>query len=229
MHHDRSEDANFVIARRKMIQHQIEARGVHDPRVIEAMMEIPREEFLPAEQRQLAHEDRALALAHGQTISQPFIVAYMTQQLRVEPHHRVLEVGTGSGYQCAVLARLAQHVYSIERIVALRDQAAMALEKTGVSNVTLRVGDGSLGLPEFAPYDRINVTAAGHSIPQALKDQLLDGGRLVIPIGGATDQTIIVAHKERDRFIEMPTLGCRFVKLVGKEGWDIGPIHEKDR
>ena len=209
-----------ILARRKMVQQQIQARGVDDPRVLEAMIDVPREEFLPPEQWAHAYEDRALALAHGQTISQPFIVAFMTEQLRIEPDNRVLEVGTGSGYQCAVLARLAAHVYSIERIPALREAAAKALERVGIPNVTLREGDGSLGLPEFAPYDRIMVTAAGHSIPRALKDQLVDGGRLVIPIGGAHEQTIVVAIKSGTNWIETPTLGCRFVKLIGQEGWN---------
>jgi protein-L-isoaspartate(D-aspartate) O-methyltransferase len=211
--------AESILARRKMIQQQIEARGVHDPRVLEAMMDIPREEFLPADQWPSAYEDRALALAYGQTISQPFIVAFMTEQLRVESHHRVLEVGTGSGYQCAILSRLAAHVYSIERIPELRDRAALSLGRLGIHNVTLRVGDGSLGIPEFAPYDRILVTAAGHSIPRALKEQLVDGGRLVIPIGGAYEQTIVVAIRSAGNWTDTPTLGCRFVKLIGQEGW----------
>lgn len=202
-----------------MVESQIKARGVRDLLVLDAMMAVPREEFLPPAERHRAYDDRALALAHGQTISQPFIVAHMTEQLRVEPDHRVLEIGTGSGYQCAILARLARHVYSIERIDALRERAAETLQRIGIMNVTLRGGDGSLGLPEFAPYDRIMVTAAGTHIPQVLIDQLVEAGRLVIPIGGESDQTIVVVTKIGSRVIETPTLGCRFVKLIGKEGW----------
>ena len=222
-----SETFDFLLARRNMIEHQIRARGVRDPRVLEAMMAVPREQFLPPDQRHSAYDDRALALAHGQTISQPFIVAYMTEQLGALPPHRVLEIGTGSGYQCAILARLAQHVYSIERIEGLRERAAEILERIGVRNVTLRGGDGTLGLPEFAPYDRIMVTAAGPHVPQVLIDQLVDGGRLVIPIGGETNQTIVVVTKAGKRIIENFTLGCRFVKLIGKEGWNAEYSNEK--
>jgi|CXWL01.1.fsa_nt_gi protein-L-isoaspartate(D-aspartate) O-methyltransferase len=212
-------EPDFLLARRNMIEHQIRARGVRDRRVLDAMMAVPREQFLPPEQKHNAYDDRALALAHGQTISQPFIVAYMTEQLAVEPHHRVLEIGTGSGYQCSILARLAEHVYSIERIDALRERGAETLKRIGVRNVTLRGGDGTLGLPDLAPYDRIMVTAAGPHVPQVLIDQLVDGGRLVIPIGGAKEQTIVVVTKTGNRIIEHSTLGCRFVKLIGKEGW----------
>lgn len=215
------EHSDYLLARRNMIQQQIRDRGVRDPRVLEAMMAVPREEFLPPLQRHNAYDDRALALDHGQTISQPYIVAYMTEQLAVQPHHRVLEIGTGSGYQCAILSKLAEHVYSIERIDALRKGAAEALERLGVQNVTLRGGDGTMGLPEFAPYDRIMVTAAGPRVPQVLIDQLVEGGRLVIPIGGAMDQTIVVASKSGGRIIETATIGCRFVKLIGKEGWHV--------
>jgi protein-L-isoaspartate(D-aspartate) O-methyltransferase len=213
-------DLDFHLARRNMIEQQIRARGVRDPRVLDAMMAVPREQFLPPDQRHCAYDDRALALAHGQTISQPFIVAHMTEQLALEPHHYVLEIGTGSGYQCAILARLARHVYSIERIDALREKAGETMERIGVRNVTLRGGDGSLGLAEFAPYDRIMVTAAGPQVPQVLIDQLVDAGRLVIPIGGPKDQTIVVVTKTRTGTIENSTLGCRFVKLIGKEGWN---------
>lgn len=206
-----------------MIQLQIRDRGVRDPRVLDAMMEIPREAFLPPSQCHTAYDDRALALAAGQTISQPYIVAYMTEQLDVQPQHRVLEIGTGSGYQCAVLARLAAHVYSIERIDELRKRAAAALAGLGITNVTLRGGDGTLGLPEFAPFDRIMVTAGGPQVPPALIEQLADGGRLVIPLGGETEQVITIVTRSGDRVIETPTLGCRFVKLIGKEGWQAGP------
>jgi protein-L-isoaspartate(D-aspartate) O-methyltransferase len=206
-----------------MIQQQIVDRGVRNPRVLDAMMEVPREAFLPPNQRHTAYDDRAVALSAGQTISQPYIVAYMTQQLDVQPHHRILEIGTGSGYQCAVLARLAAHVYSVERIDELREQAEATLAGLGIQNATLRGGDGTLGWPEFAPYDRIMVTAAGPQLPPALIEQLADHGRLVMPIGGEADQIITVVDRSGDRIVQTPTLACRFVKLIGQEGWDAGP------
>lgn len=210
---------DWLVLRRRMIDEQIHPRGVCDPRVLDAMMSVPRESFVAPNLRTSAYEDRALPIAAGQTISQPFIVAYMTQQLAVEPHHRVLEIGTGSGYQCAILARLAAHVYSIERLDALRSAAAQTLAGLGIANVTLCAGDGTLGLPEFTPYDRILVTAAAPRIPPALVEQLVDRGRLVIPIGGATEQTIVVVTRDGSCTTETSTLGCRFVKLIGKEGW----------
>jgi protein-L-isoaspartate(D-aspartate) O-methyltransferase len=208
-----------IAARRKMIEQQIRARGIRNPRVLDAILSTPREEFLPPERQGAAYEDRALALAHGQTISQPFIVAYMTELLDVQPHHRVLEVGTGSGYQCAILAQLAPRVYSIERIDELRLRATENLARLDIRNVELYGGDGTLGLPEFAPFDRIIVTAASPSIPEALKYQLADGGVLVIPIGTAQEQTIVVARKSGERLTESGSLPCRFVKLIGREGW----------
>jgi len=204
-----------------MIDQQIRSRGVSDLRVLDAMMSVPRERFVPSDACSSAYDDCALPIAAGQTISQPFIVAYMTQQLMVEPHHRILEIGTGSGYQCAILARLAAHVYSVERIDDLRIAAARTLADLGLTNVTLRGGDGSLGLPEFAPYDRILVTAAAPRIPLALLDQLVDNGRLVIPIGGPCEQEIVVVVRDGVRTIETSMLGCRFVKLLGEQGWQV--------
>jgi protein-L-isoaspartate(D-aspartate) O-methyltransferase len=218
MSDDRHEH-DWLVLRRRMIDEQIRPRGVCDQRVIDAMMSIPRESFVAPNLRASTYEDRALPIAAGQTISQPFIVAYMTQQLAVEPHHCVLEVGTGSGYQCAILARLAAHVYSVERIDDLRVTAARRLDDLGITDVTLCAGDGTLGLAEFAPYDRILVTAAAPRIPPALIEQLSDRGRLVIPIGKANEQTIVVVTRDGSRTIENSTLGCRFVKLIGKEGW----------
>ena len=205
--------------RRRMIDAQIVPRGIQDARVLQALMSVPRELFVPPEVRMSAYEDRALPITAGQTISQPFIVAHMTQQLAVEPHHRVLEIGTGSGYQCAILAALAAHVYSVERLDALRNAAARRLTDLGVANVTLYAGDGTLGLGEFAPFDRIMVTAAAPRIPPSLVDQLADRGRLVIPIGGPTEQTIVAVTRDGSRTSETFTIGCRFVKLIGQEGW----------
>lgn len=205
--------------RRRMIEEQIRRRGVQDEGVLGAMMTIPREQFLPVEIRGAAYEDRALPIGFGQTISQPFIVAYMTHQLGVTPGCSVLEIGTGTGYQTAVLAALARHVYSIERIADLHARAAGTLVSMGVVNVTLLVGDGSLGWPTNAPYDRVLVTAGGPKVPHALTDQLADGGVMVIPVGDRREQTVVRVVRNGERIVETSMLGCRFVSLIGMEGW----------
>jgi protein-L-isoaspartate(D-aspartate) O-methyltransferase len=206
-------------ARHRMVEDQIRARGVSDPRVLDAMAGVPRERFLPSPRPELAYEDRALPLDCGQTISQPFMVAYMTELLEVAPASRVLEVGTGSGYQAAVLARLAQEVHTIERLDALRRQAEATIRSLGITNVFFHGGDGSLGLPEEAPFDRILVTAGAPRVPQRLIEQLADGGRMVIPVGDADEQTIVLVERRGQRTIETPMLGCRFVPLIGQHAW----------
>lgn len=210
-----------------MVADQIKARGLRDRRVLDAMLAVPREKFVPADVRAAAYEDRALPVGYGQTISQPYIVAYMTEQLAVTPDCRVLEVGTGTGYQVAILARLAKHVYTVECISALQRRAAATLAEFHITNVSSTIGDGSLGLPAWAPYDRIITTAAAPQIPAPLIDQLVDGGRLTIPIGGAEEQTLVTVVREGRRTIETPTLPCRFVKLIGREGWP-GEDREKN-
>ena len=205
-----------------MIEEQIRSRGVHDPRVLDAMASLPRERFVPPSERGMAYEDRALPIECGQTISQPLIVGYMTEVLAVTPDSKVLEIGTGSGYQTAVLARLARVVHSVERIDALRERAAENLAGLQLANIFLHSGDGSLGLPAFAPFDRIIVTAGAPRIPPSLVEQLVDGGRLVIPVGGPTEQTVVCVVREGSRTVETPMLACRFVKLIGREGWQ-GP------
>lgn len=207
------------LARKRMVDEQIRARGVTDRRVLEAMEEVPRERFVPAGERHHAFSDRALPIDCRQTISQPFMVASMTEHLDVRPHHRVLEIGTGSGYQTAILARLGAYVYTIERLAALQEQARRLLESLGYTNVSYRVGDGSEGWLEFAPYDRIIATAGAPDVPRALVDQLVDGGRLVIPIGGQHDQTLTIVDRRGDRTIETARYACRFVPLVGRQGW----------
>lgn len=202
-----------------MIDQQLRARGIRDALVLEAVNRIPREIFVPPALVGAAYEDRALPIEAGQTISQPYMVAYMTEQLATNRNSRVLEVGTGSGYQTAILASLADHVYSIERIAELRRAAEDRLRALGLTNVTLHTGDGTLGLWEFAPYDRILVTAAAPGIPESLIDQLAVGGRLIIPVGGETEQTILRVDRLHDRTVELPLLACRFVKLIGEEGW----------
>ena len=213
---------NWLAPRQQMTSQQIRRRGVRDARVLEAMMAVPREKFVPASAKGVAYEDRALPIGHGQTISQPFIVAYMTEKLSVTPNTRVLEIGTGTGYQTAILAMLAEHVFTVERIAALRDRAAANLAKLNLTNITMRVGDGSLGLAEHAPYDRVLATAAAPSVPGPLVDQLADGGVLVIPVGGSTEQTIVSVVRKGSRSIETPMLACRFVKLIGQEAWPGG-------
>jgi len=206
-----------------MLQQQVRARGVCDQRVLSAMMEVPRERLIPEGVRHAAYEDRALPIGHDQTISQPFIVAYMTEQLDVPPDGRVLEIGTGSAYQTAILARLCRHVYSIERLAALHELAERNLRELGIDNVTLVLGDGSRGLPAEAPFDRILVAAASPRVPKPLIDQLALGGILVIPVGGEAEQTIVRVERRVDRSVEIPTLACRFVKLIGEEGWQLTP------
>jgi protein-L-isoaspartate(D-aspartate) O-methyltransferase len=205
--------------RRQMVDEQIRSRGIRDPRVLEAMEQVPRERFVPPENRDEAFNDRALPIAWNQTISQPYMVAVMTDCLKLEPHHRVLEIGTGSGYQTAILARLAAEVYTIERISPLVDSARELLISLGVENVRYRCGDGSLGWPEAAPFDRIIVTAGAPRVPEALPRQLAEGGRLVIPVGGEQKQTLIIVESIRGRIVEHPRLGCRFVKLIGDQAW----------
>lgn len=215
---ERQED-KWLAQRCRMVEQQVRRRGIRDKRVLDAMLAVPREAFVPKHAQSAAFDDRALPVAHGQTISQPYIVAYMTEQLAVAEGHRVLEIGTGTGYQTAILARTAKHVYSIERIDAMRDMAAANLASVGVANTTLSTGDGSLGLPEHAPFDRIIVTAAAPHVPRPLVEQLVDGGILVVPVGGANEQTLIRVVRSGKRTIEKPTLACRFVKLIGAEAW----------
>ena len=207
-----------------MVESQIIARGVRDPRVLEAMIAVPRDLFVPPEVRMFAFEDRALPIGRDQTISQPFIVAYMTEQLEVPPDGTVLEIGAGSGYQTAILARLARHVYTIERIPEVYEMAVRNLKALEITNVTAILGDGSRGLTEHAPFDRILVTAASPKVPRPLVEQLEDGGILVIPVGGEAEQTIVRVTRHGERITETPTLACRFVKLIGEEGWRSGDL-----
>ena len=209
----------FLVLRQRMIEQDIRRRGVRDPRVLDAMATIPRERFVPPAVRTSAYEDHPLPIDFGQTISQPFIVAYMTELLAVTPDAKVLEIGTGSGYQTAVLARLARTVHTVERIDALRERTAQTIAELQLTNIVLHAGDGSLGLPAFAPFDRIIVTAAAPRVPVSLVEQLVDGGRLVIPVGGDSEQTIVLVIRKGSRTIETTTLACRFVKLIGQEGW----------
>jgi protein-L-isoaspartate(D-aspartate) O-methyltransferase len=203
--------------RRIMVSRQLESRGISDPRVLDAMRRVPRHRFVPAGREDEAYDDAPLSIGFGQTISQPYVVAYMTEMLRVEPQHRVLEIGTGSGYQAAVLAELAGEVYSVEIVPELGKEAGERLAALGYTNVHVRVGDGYLGWPEVAPFDRVMVTAAPDHVPQPLVDQLGPGGRLVLPVG-RQDQWIRILTKTAAGVVEETTIPVRFVPLVRQPG-----------
>jgi protein-L-isoaspartate(D-aspartate) O-methyltransferase len=208
---------DFRERRFAMVEQQIRARDVDDPRVLEAMRSVPRHRFVPPGLAAFSYEDRPLAVGHGQTISQPYIVAYMSELLAAAPHHRVLEIGTGSGYQAAVLAKLAKEVYTIEIVPELARDAARVLKELGVSNVHVREGDGYAGWPDHAPFDRIIVTAAPEKIPQPLIDQLAAGGRLVIPVGEQHDtQWMTVVEKTATGIIQRKTIPVAFVPFTRK-------------
>ncbi len=205
--------------RGRMVEHQLRARGIEDERVLAAMGTAPRELFVPEAERERAYADSALPIGEEQTISQPWIVAAICQALELEGSETVLEVGTGSGYSTAVLARLAAHVVSVERHESLSRAAGEALRLLGVRNVELVVGDGTLGVPERAPFDAIAVHATAPTAPPALVDQLADGGRLVVPLAAGEADMLTVLRRRGDR-IEARELGpCRFVPLIGKEGF----------
>jgi protein-L-isoaspartate(D-aspartate) O-methyltransferase len=213
-------DVEFAAARNDMVERQIAARGVRDVRVLDAMRSVPRHLFVPDSLRDQAYEDHALAIGEGQTISQPYMVAVMTEALAPEAHHRVLEIGTGSGFQTAVLARLSGMVFSVERHPPLAEAAGRTLASIGVTNLLIHVGDGTEGLPEMAPFDRILVTAGAPAIPSALESQLAPGGRLVIPVGPPGYQHLTtVDHRGAGRFDRSESIACVFVPLIGKQGW----------
>ncbi len=213
------DDERLARLRERMVREQIEARGVRDPRVLDAMRRVPRHLFVPAEYRDAAYSDGPLPIGYGQTISQPFIVAYMTALLHLKGDEKVLEIGTGSGYQAAVLAHLAHEVHTVERIPALADRAEALLRRLGLTNVTVHRGDGTLGLPAYAPYDAILVTAAAPKVPQSLLDQLADGGRLVIPVGGHGLQHLERWTRLGEEFRRQVLDAVAFVPLIGEEGW----------
>ena len=202
-----------------MIETQIVARGIGDQAVLEAMRQVPRELFVPPGLREQAYEDRALPIGPGQTISQPYIVAYMTDHLAPTPRCNVLEVGTGTGYQAAVLAGLARVVHTVERDEALSAAAQRRLQALGISNVRCHVGDGSTGWEQFASFDRIMVTAGCPEVPQVLVEQLEIGGILVLPVGDIDTQTLVRVNKRRSGTVESSLIACRFVKMVGRCGW----------
>lgn len=208
--------------RERMVKRQIAGRGVRSQKVLEAMRKIPRERFLPQGQGVWAYDDAPLPIGDGQTISQPYIVAYMTEALALEGGEKVLEIGTGSGYAAAVLAEIAADVYTIERIEALATMASTVLDDLDYTNVHVRHGDGTLGWPEHAPFDGIVVTAGGPDVPDTLRHQLKIGGRLVIPVGKTTwyQELVRVTRVGEDEFRTEDLVPVRFVPLIGEEGWD---------
>lgn len=212
----------FEVARRRMVMHQLIPGGVRDELVIEAMTNVPRHEFVSLGMEAQAYEDRPLPIGDGQTISQPLMVALMTEALKLTGGERVLEIGTGSGYQAAVLAQIVKHVYTIERISSLSMRARANIHRAGYHNVSFKIGDGTLGWPEEAPFDGIIVTAGAPRVPQTLAAQLADGGRLVVPVGGTELQQLIVVKREGGNFTTTIGTGCRFVRLIGENGWDGG-------
>ncbi|HUR36490.1 MAG TPA: protein-L-isoaspartate(D-aspartate) O-methyltransferase [Terriglobales bacterium] len=208
----------YFAARSRMVEEQICARGIKDERVLAAMRRVPRHEFVPAYQAALAYEDHPIGIAENQTISQPFMVASMLEHAEIKPADVVLEVGTGSGYQTAVLAELAAEVFSVERFASLADTAQSTLAHMNYANVVITTGDGSLGLPSAAPFDAIIVAAASPEIPQPLVEQLREGGRLVIPVGGAESQELYVVRKVNGMAHSQRFYGCKFVPLIGRHG-----------
>jgi protein-L-isoaspartate(D-aspartate) O-methyltransferase len=209
------DDDVFAAARRLMVRTQLAARDIADTSVLQTMAEIPRHEFVPPNLKDMAYQDRPLPIGEGQTISQPYIVAYMTQALDLQAGDRVLEIGTGSGYQAAVLARLVEHVYTIEIIPSLGDSARQLLQRQGHDNVTVRVGDGYVGWPSEAPFDAIMVTAAPDHVPPALVDQLAEGGRLVLPVGDHYQELLRLTKREGEIHTES-LLPVRFVPMTGQ-------------
>ena len=197
-----------------MVQQQLEARGIKDERVLAAMAKVPREEFVPADQRADAYQDGPLPIGYDQTISQPYIVAFMTEQLRPKPGDRVLEIGSGSGYQAAILAELVTEVYTIEIVEPLAKTAEATLQRLGHTDVHLKVGDGYKGWPEQAPFDAIIVTCAPDKVPQPLVDQLKEGGRMVIPVGERFAQQLYLLEKKNGQLKESVTLPVRFVPML---------------
>lgn len=213
------ETSFYAAERQRMIEVQLIERDIRDQRVLDAMRTVPRHLFVPPEHRHLAYADGPLPIGGGQTISQPYIVALMTQMLWLTGDENVLEIGTGSGYQAAILAYLSREVRTIERHARLAENAAEALKGLGLTNVYVHVGDGSQGLPEFAPYQAILVTAAAPEVPQIMLDQLDDGGRLVIPVGGQRGQYLQRWQRHGSGFTQEVLVPVAFVPLRGQSGW----------
>jgi protein-L-isoaspartate(D-aspartate) O-methyltransferase len=210
-------EQDFAVARQHMVEIQIKGRGITDSRVTEVMSSVPRHEFVPENYRAQAYEDHPLPIGYSQTISQPYIVAFMTEQLRPQPTDRVLEIGTGSGYQAAVLSKLVAEVYTIEIVKPLAQRAEMDLRRLNYSNVKVKAGDGYKGWPEHAPFDAIIVTAAPDHVPQPLIDQLKEGGRMIIPVGGREMQQLYLLEKHAGKLAQRAVLPVNFVPLTREQ------------
>lgn len=212
-----AEPNSISVARERMVIEQIQRRGVKDARVLEAMRKTPRHEFMPPDVRNLAYDDRAIAIGYSQTISQPYVVAFMTEALALKPEDRVLEIGTGSGYQAAILAELVKEVYTIEILEPLGKRAADTLARLEYENVQARIGDGFRGWEEAAPFDAIIVTCAPHAVPQPLIDQLVDGGRMIIPVGPQGEpQNLVLLKKIGNKVEQQKVLPVTFVPMTGE-------------
>jgi protein-L-isoaspartate(D-aspartate) O-methyltransferase len=215
---------DFAIARRRMVEEQVIARGVKDQRVLDAMLKVPRHKFVEEALEGKAYQDAPLPIGEKQTISQPYMVALMSEALALKGSETVLEVGTGSGYQAAILAQLASRVFSLERIPALARRARKVLDECGYSKVNIRLADGTLGWPEMAPFDAILVTAGAPEVPPEYLDQLAIAGRLVIPVGDLYSQVLMrITRNGEQEYQEEQLLGCRFVPLIGSHGWHESP------
>jgi len=206
----------FAVERERMVKEQIAMRGVTDERVLRAMRKVPREQFVPEQIRGQSYSDGPLPIGYDQTISQPFVVAFMTEKLRLRPTDRVLEIGTGSGYQAAILAELAAKVYTIEIVEPLGKKAAETLQQLGYKNVQVKIGDGYQGWPEYAPFDAVIVTCAPNHVPQPLVEQIKEGGRIIIPVGPTGDQTLYLLEKKNGRLEQRNALPVSFVPMTGE-------------
>jgi len=209
---------NYAERRDRMVENQIKARGINDPDVIRAMKTVKRHEYVPQQFRSRAYSDRPLSIGQGQTISQPFIVAHMTELLDIDKNDKILEIGTGSGYQAAVLAEITSNVYSIEIVEELAERARKTLREQGYDNIHLKTGDGYKGWEEHAPFDGIIVTCSPSDVPEPLKEQLAEKGRMVIPVGGAFVQELVVLQKKQGKIKKSHISNVRFVPMVDDEG-----------
>jgi protein-L-isoaspartate(D-aspartate) O-methyltransferase len=212
-------ERDYKSLRESMVEFQLKPRGINDPRVLEAMSEVHRHLFVPEDARPHAYGDHPIPIGEGQTISQPYMVALMTQALELKGDERVLEVGTGSGYQAALLSRLCSKVYTVEKVASLALKTKELFNKQGYDNINVKVGDGTEGWPEFSPYDGIVVTAGAPKIPEPLVEQLAEGGRIVIPVGNTFSQELVVGKKISGKLTQEGVCGCMFVPLLGKYGW----------
>lgn len=214
------EGGDYYISRKRMLREQLIERGIRDERVLQAFLKVPRHCFVEEGLRPMAYNDHPLSIGAGQTISQPYIVAYMLETLKLKQSDRVLEVGTGCGYQTAILAELVDHVYSIERLSDLLLKARKNLKGLGYRNITLKLGDGTLGWPERAPFDAIVVAAGSPQVPRPYLEQSSEAGRVIVPVGNEMVQELILSRRQGDGWVTEKLSGCRFVKLKGRHGFE---------